>query len=94
MVENLSARYSPDGPAVLHNLSFHVRSGERIGIGEMFPDNLLRDSSDDMVYCSWTHRKWEGTAMLLLVVAKTDHVTELAHALSAALYPYRRDGVL
>jgi hypothetical protein len=33
-------------------------------------------------------------AMLLLVVAKTDHATELAHALSAALYPYRRDGVL
>ncbi|KAG7091560.1 hypothetical protein E1B28_010587 [Marasmius oreades] len=31
-VENLSARYSPDGPKVLHNLSFHIRSGERIGV--------------------------------------------------------------
>ncbi|KAJ4466287.1 P-loop containing nucleoside triphosphate hydrolase protein [Lentinula aciculospora] len=31
-VEKLSARYSPDGPEVLHELSFHVRSGERIGV--------------------------------------------------------------
>ncbi|KAF7797050.1 hypothetical protein EIP86_008242 [Pleurotus ostreatoroseus] len=33
-VENLSARYSPDGPKILKGLSFHVQSGERIGIGE------------------------------------------------------------
>ncbi|TCD60867.1 hypothetical protein EIP91_009386 [Steccherinum ochraceum] len=31
-VEGLSARYSADGPQVLHNLSFRVNSGERIGI--------------------------------------------------------------
>ncbi|KAH6916799.1 ATP-binding cassette transporter [Coprinopsis sp. MPI-PUGE-AT-0042] len=31
-VENLSARYSPDGPKVLHDISFSVRSGERVGI--------------------------------------------------------------
>ncbi|KAF9257856.1 P-loop containing nucleoside triphosphate hydrolase protein [Marasmius fiardii PR-910] len=31
-VENLSARYSPDGPKALHNLNFHIRSGERIGV--------------------------------------------------------------
>ncbi|KZV63837.1 P-loop containing nucleoside triphosphate hydrolase protein [Peniophora sp. CONT] len=31
-VEDLSARYSTDGPKVLHGLSFHVKSGERIGI--------------------------------------------------------------
>ncbi|KZT67112.1 P-loop containing nucleoside triphosphate hydrolase protein [Daedalea quercina L-15889] len=31
-VENLSARYSPDGPKVLHDISFKVKSGERIGI--------------------------------------------------------------
>ncbi|KZV64704.1 hypothetical protein PENSPDRAFT_656364 [Peniophora sp. CONT] len=31
-VEGLSARYSPDGPQVLHELSFHVKSGERVGI--------------------------------------------------------------
>lgn len=33
-VEDLSARYSPDGPHVLHNLSFEIRAGERIGVGE------------------------------------------------------------
>ncbi|KAF7340501.1 Multidrug resistance-associated ABC transporter protein [Mycena sanguinolenta] len=31
-VENLSARYSPDGPKVLHDVSFHIKAGERIGI--------------------------------------------------------------
>ncbi|KIK58410.1 hypothetical protein GYMLUDRAFT_246115 [Collybiopsis luxurians FD-317 M1] len=31
-VENLSAKYSPDGPEVLRNLSFSVKSGERIGV--------------------------------------------------------------
>ncbi|KAI0068112.1 P-loop containing nucleoside triphosphate hydrolase protein [Artomyces pyxidatus] len=31
-VEHLSARYSGDGPEVLHDLSFHVKSGERVGI--------------------------------------------------------------
>lgn len=33
-VENLSARYSLDGPRVLHDISFHVNSGERIGVGK------------------------------------------------------------
>ncbi|KAG0697813.1 hypothetical protein DFH29DRAFT_984146 [Suillus ampliporus] len=31
-VENLSARYSLDGPKVLQDLSFHIKSGERVGI--------------------------------------------------------------
>ncbi|KAF7324455.1 ATP-binding cassette transporter abc4 [Mycena sanguinolenta] len=31
-VENLSARYSVDGPAVLHGISFDIKGGERIGI--------------------------------------------------------------
>jgi len=31
-VDGLSARYSATGPKVLHDLSFHVKAGERIGI--------------------------------------------------------------
>ncbi|KAI0768312.1 P-loop containing nucleoside triphosphate hydrolase protein [Trametes elegans] len=31
-VEKLSARYSPDGPDVLHDISFEVAAGERVGI--------------------------------------------------------------
>ncbi|KAM5539771.1 hypothetical protein V8D89_006584 [Ganoderma adspersum] len=31
-VKNLSARYSPEGPKVLHDISFKVSSGERVGI--------------------------------------------------------------
>ncbi len=33
-VEKLSARYSADGPRVLHEISFEVKAGERVGIGE------------------------------------------------------------
>ncbi|QRW00073.1 ABC transporter transmembrane region [Ceratobasidium sp. AG-Ba] len=32
VVENLVARYSPQGPAVLHGLSFEIKSGERVGV--------------------------------------------------------------
>ncbi|KAJ7172815.1 hypothetical protein C8R43DRAFT_1208856 [Mycena crocata] len=32
VVEKLSARYSPDGPKVLKDISFRVNSGERVGI--------------------------------------------------------------
>ncbi|KAJ7240472.1 P-loop containing nucleoside triphosphate hydrolase protein [Mycena rebaudengoi] len=32
IVEKLSARYSPDGPKVLRDISFTVKAGERIGI--------------------------------------------------------------
>ncbi|TFY61104.1 hypothetical protein EVG20_g7183 [Dentipellis fragilis] len=31
-VESLCARYSANGPEVLHDISFHVKSGERVGI--------------------------------------------------------------
>ncbi|KAJ7680686.1 hypothetical protein DFH06DRAFT_1163946 [Mycena polygramma] len=31
-VEKLSARYSPDGPVVLHDISFDIKSGERVGV--------------------------------------------------------------
>jgi ABC-type multidrug transport system fused ATPase/permease subunit len=34
-VENLFARYSTDGPVVLNGISFHIESGERVGVGEI-----------------------------------------------------------
>lgn len=39
-VENLHARYSSDGPEVLKNISFHIKSGERIGVGTCQTDFL------------------------------------------------------
>lgn len=33
-VEGLSAKYANDAPEVLHSLSFEIRSGERVGVGE------------------------------------------------------------
>jgi ABC-type multidrug transport system fused ATPase/permease subunit len=32
-VQDLTARYSPDGPIVLDKISFHIKSGERVGVG-------------------------------------------------------------
>jgi ABC-type multidrug transport system fused ATPase/permease subunit len=32
VIEKLNARYSPDGPNVLHNLSFALKSGEKVGV--------------------------------------------------------------
>ncbi|KAG6808744.1 hypothetical protein H0H92_003040, partial [Tricholoma furcatifolium] len=47
-VENLSARYALDGPNVLHDISFHIKSGERIGVGEIvslyIPRSKLADA--------------------------------------------------
>ncbi|KAJ7657330.1 hypothetical protein DFH06DRAFT_1297973 [Mycena polygramma] len=34
-VEGLSARYSNGGPKVLHDISFHIKAGERVSIGEL-----------------------------------------------------------
>ncbi|KAF5370320.1 hypothetical protein D9758_006919 [Tetrapyrgos nigripes] len=59
-VEKLSAKYSPDGTEVLHGISFHIRSGERIGvvgrtgsgkvtIVSMAADTILR------IYAEHTH---------------------------------------
>ena len=31
-MEDLSAKYSPDSPEVLHNLNFRIASGERVGV--------------------------------------------------------------
>ncbi|KAF9516655.1 hypothetical protein BS47DRAFT_1371638 [Hydnum rufescens UP504] len=31
-VQRLSARYTPDGPNVLHELSFEIKSGEKVGV--------------------------------------------------------------
>jgi ABC-type multidrug transport system fused ATPase/permease subunit len=45
IVENLSARYSRDGPEVLKDVSFEVRSGERIGVGK------LQESSPTFLHC-------------------------------------------
>ena len=32
VVNNLAAKYSVDGPKVLKDISFHIKSGERVGI--------------------------------------------------------------
>lgn len=36
IVEGLTARYTVEGPAVLRNVNFTVRAGEKVGIGTCF----------------------------------------------------------
>jgi hypothetical protein len=52
-----------DGPEILHDISFHVKSGEHIGIGKVMPFysmiSMLRFSY------SWTHWKWKGAITII-----------------------------
>ena len=57
IVEKLSARYSADGPRVLHEISFEVKAGERVGIGGYMRFSL--DSRDLTTAYSWPYRQWE-----------------------------------
>lgn len=41
VVEKLSARYSQNGPKVLHDISFEVKPGERVGIGTTICEIVL-----------------------------------------------------
>lgn len=56
LVKNLSARYSPDGPDVLHGISFHIRSGERVGIGASFVNSHPKRSLTISYGTSGSHR--------------------------------------
>lgn len=56
-VEGLSARYSLDGPEVLHGVTFSCQSGEKIGVGA-FPSVFYRQ---DGLICSssWAYWFWK-----------------------------------
>uniref|UniRef100_A0A8H7XNY7 P-loop containing nucleoside triphosphate hydrolase protein n=1 Tax=Psilocybe cubensis TaxID=181762 RepID=A0A8H7XNY7_PSICU len=48
-VEGLSAKYSKSGPNILHDLSFHILSGQRVGIGTLRQNLDPFDQHDDDV---------------------------------------------
>ncbi|KAJ7745467.1 P-loop containing nucleoside triphosphate hydrolase protein [Mycena maculata] len=39
-VDCLSAWYSPEGPKVLHEVSFNIKSGERVGVGTVYYNGI------------------------------------------------------
>ncbi|KAG6866019.1 hypothetical protein C0991_009427 [Blastosporella zonata] len=53
-VENLSARYSPEGPNVLHGLTFHIKSGERVGVGEILTGSGKSSLTLSLLRCIFT----------------------------------------
>uniref|UniRef100_A0A0W0FAJ6 ABC transporter domain-containing protein n=1 Tax=Moniliophthora roreri TaxID=221103 RepID=A0A0W0FAJ6_MONRR len=59
-IENLPARYSPEGPNVLHELSLTIRSGERVGIDHrtdaFIQDIFRRELSGDATVITIAHR--------------------------------------
>lgn len=98
-VENLSARYSSDGAKVLQNISFHVKSGERIGVGVLF---VLR------YQCSWrwlwtnnlVGRTGSGKVCLILPLSPVkylsliEHLSELLDVVPAKMHIRRWKSVL
>ena len=61
-VENLSARYSPEGPKILEDVSFHVKAGERVGIGPfiIFLQPRVPDMTSNL-------SSWQDRCRLVLV---------------------------
>ncbi|KAH9166021.1 hypothetical protein EDB89DRAFT_2115943 [Lactarius sanguifluus] len=53
-VEKLSARYSHDGPTVLHDISFHIKSGERVGVGDGLLNTLQSSLTLSLLRCIFT----------------------------------------
>ncbi|KAH9041259.1 hypothetical protein EDB85DRAFT_1921835 [Lactarius pseudohatsudake] len=53
-VEKLSARYSLDGPKVLHDISFHIKSGERVGVGDGLLNTLQSSLTLSLLRCIFT----------------------------------------
>lgn len=61
-VKNLRASYGEyeNTPEVLKGISFTVKSGERIGVGEFPPVDLASWNHTDSTHCSWSHWQRQG----------------------------------
>ena len=91
-VENLSARYSADGPKVLHDLSFHIKSGERIGVGKTMMSFYIFTS-----HCLLQSDAPEVERYRIIVhfaIDKIDRFADFTHTLASPWYPNRRNCLL
>ncbi|KAH9480813.1 ATP-binding cassette transporter abc4 [Psilocybe cubensis] len=73
-VEGLSAKYSKSGPNILHDLSFHILSGQRVGVGtlrqnldpfDQHDDNVLNDALQSSGLFSIQERSSENVRLNL-----------------------------
>jgi hypothetical protein len=86
-VERFSARYSEEGPKVLDDISFHVKSGERVGIGAHFYRNFK------LIYIV---AQWVGPVLgryfnlVRRTATKADRLTEFLDALAPKMHSYTR----
>ena len=80
-VEKLSARYSKGGPKVLHDISFEVKPGERIGIGMSFNHPRIFPADYDQLGVLEVARSVDcghGRAFELIVFAEFPHAGPFA----------------
>jgi hypothetical protein len=93
IVEKLSARYSPDGPQVLRDISFRINSGERVGIGESYlhisPASLTLSSKKLVGQVLARYSIISSLLFELLIVC-----LEFSNTRTSALYIYRGDRTL
>lgn len=88
-VEKLSAKYSTDGPKVLHELNFDISSGERVGIGKYLPCQHP-SSLSEVTFHSWPYRKWKGQCRVKwsYLLRLPGIPSELSHLGVAAVHPH------
>jgi hypothetical protein len=86
-VESLSARYSLDGPKVLHGISFEVKSGERIAIGK-FPMHFILPLTEDEG-TSWAHRIGQGRNLSVQVHRLTKFNEVIVDARTVEMHIHR-----
>lgn len=89
-VENLSARYSLDGPKVLHNLSFEIKSGERVGVGKSF----VRSRRSRLMCCSVGRTGSGKVRRKVPLCGYAELFSELLDFVTLEVYSYRRLCVL
>lgn len=79
-VEGLSARYSRDSPWVIRDISFHLKPGERVGIGKQF----IFYACFILTHPSGSDREWQGRTLHFLAVLQiltVSHQSSLVLAL-------------
>lgn len=71
---SISCRYTKDSPLVLDDVSFDIKSGERVGVGMSMPAICYRRRTD---LSSWPHGQWEDHANFVDAPDDPDHRSDI-----------------
>lgn len=91
---SLSNMYFQDGPEVLHDISFNIRSGERIGVGE-YRRYIKQNLRLIQYLSSWKNWKRQGNYLVQIQILPSNHfLAELAYPLATPLHLFKWHCVL